>query len=325
MCGNICELVFGSRLGTLSQQPPGFTWVATTMEIIPMKETNGSIEPDVESEAATKGSAVVPDSRLLQSKKSHSHALLHLQRSIASVGIARQLPLQSLGPFKGVPIEFVTLGVETINIMELQGGAYSINLDSPCLREVVKPHFEETGRLSPSSEISLTGTQRTAAGIPEGATHYAFAYPLPGFCDAGSVPLSDYRFCFLALGGFIYWGHGGYILGVNALTMGEGLYFEGPYALKSTTLRSYLYDAGRVEEATAEALVQCHITGERRSSQLDARTHLPHLGLPTPVTFLIRPASSSGQLPTPATFLLRSASYSDQLPTPISFLIRPPS
>ena len=180
---------------------------------------------------------------------------------LGSVGIAHHLPLQSLGPFKGVPIEWDSIGLDAMNIMETQGGEYSSNLQSECLQDIVQPHFEEHGRLSPSSYISLTGTQRAAASVPELATHYAFAYPLPGFCDTGSIPLTDFRYCFLALGGFIYFGRGGHICGVNALTLGDGLFFEGPYALKSATLRSYLYDAGRVEEATMQSLIQCNIVG----------------------------------------------------------------
>ena len=193
--------------------------------------------------------------------KHTSEAQLKLQRIISSVRISHELPLQSLGPFKGFAIDWADLGLTTVSIMEPQGGSYSIDLEAPCLLPVVQPHFEETGRLSPSSYISLEGSQRVAAGVPEAAAHYSFAYPLPGFCDTNAIPLTDFRYCFLALGGFVYWSRSGHICGVNALTVGEGMFFEGPYALKSATLRSYLYDTGRVEEATMASLLDSRITG----------------------------------------------------------------
>ena len=98
----------------------------------------------------------------------------------------------------------------------------------------------------------------------------AHRYPLPGFCDSDSVPLTDFRFSFLALGGFVYWNQGGHICGVNSLSNGDGIYFEGPYALKSPTLRSYLYDAGRVEEATSAALATSAMAWPARESTKSA-------------------------------------------------------
>ena len=73
--------------------------------------------------------------------------------------------------------------------------------------------------------------------------------------------LSDPRFSFLALGGFVFWARGGVICGVQALTLGEGLHFEGPFPLQSSGLRNYLYDTGRVEITMLESNLECHIDG----------------------------------------------------------------
>lgn len=69
----------------------------------------------------------------------------------------------------------------------------------------------------------------------------------------------------LSVGGFVYWDEQGKVCGVNALQMGHGLHFAGPFLLQTQPgcrpLREKLHAAGRVVKVTLGALVACGVMG----------------------------------------------------------------
>ena len=119
--------------------------------------------------------------------------------------------LTGVGPFILLPIKHQALGMRT----EATARTYSVRLGAWCLRALRRemPNMEAVGRLSPMSNITIDAVEvRTELNIPEGATMFAFAYPLPGAEERTykypKLPESVYvtnlevRFCLF--GGYVY-------------------------------------------------------------------------------------------------------------------------
>ena len=111
-----------------------------------------------------------------------------------------ELPLKALGPFRPTRIEDIaSFGFQTLDVVNPQGGTYLVDLESEVLRPLVTDAFEDCGRLSPSSPLSLPAERREAACVPKEATTFAFACArggagrawergLRGGCARGAVP-----------------------------------------------------------------------------------------------------------------------------------------
>ena len=116
------------------------------------------------------------------------------------------------------------------------------------------------GMLSPRCLITLSQEARTAAGVPPGATHFAFAYP---FFDAqrvfsqliGLAAHAPWLF-FLLLGGFCYFDEAGTLLQLNALALSESeqsLHLVGPHTASDAACE-WLRAHGRLHPITLPAL-----------------------------------------------------------------------
>jgi len=137
---------------------------------------------------------------------------------------------------------------------------------SPVLVNLAAGDVPGVGQLSPRSPLTLSKTDKRIANIPLEATAFAFAYPLPELAD--TISLSDLgraEVALAALGGFVYWDEKDSICGVNALQMGHGLNFAGPFPLLAQPgcreLRERLHEAGRVVKVTLGSLVACGVVG----------------------------------------------------------------
>jgi len=137
---------------------------------------------------------------------------------------------------------------------------------SPALEELCPGDVSGKGQLSPRAAITLSKTDKRIANIPLNATSFAFAYPLPALADAISLSdLSQAEVAFAAIGGFVYWDESERVAAVNALQMGHGLNFEGPFPLQAQPgcrqLREQLCEAARVVKVTLGSLVASGVIG----------------------------------------------------------------
>eukprot|EP01006_Ploeotia_vitrea_P014724 TRINITY_DN4018_c0_g1_i1.p1 TRINITY_DN4018_c0_g1~~TRINITY_DN4018_c0_g1_i1.p1 ORF type:complete len:1091 (-),score=90.93 TRINITY_DN4018_c0_g1_i1:122-3121(-) len=112
------------------------------------------------------------------------------------------------------------------------------------------------GTLSPRSRVTLPPEERQRARIPVQATHFAFAYPLPGVNTIGKkFDLNDPRHLFLTIGGFIYFDPIGRPIRKNGIAAGKDLFFDGPYKLPRS-VRTALEGQGRLQPVTIPDIKQ---------------------------------------------------------------------
>ena len=136
--------------------------------------------PEEPIECAERAPPVAPPRSRGSARRSSGAASSELRASPPHNGTETSaMPLQALGPYKPVEIAWGDLLLNTLDIMAPQGGSYSVELESTCLAPHVRPHFEDSGSLSPAHTISHA-RNGSLLRIPEAATHYAYAYPLPG-------------------------------------------------------------------------------------------------------------------------------------------------
>ena len=132
------------------------------------------------------------------------------------------------------------------------------------LERRIRSHFEllPFGRLSPSHPLTLSDDDRRAAGIPETAQLFSFAYPLPDMDfdpEAMNIDLSRPVNLLALFGGFIYLevapDGSVQLCACNALTeRGAALEFDGPFCLDRIDLGDRLFGDNRVQDVTMDAL-----------------------------------------------------------------------
>jgi len=167
--------------------------------------------------------------------------------------------LGALGPFKMKPIDFVSIG------FSFGPDSYQVDTGTDALSGIGFEENQAVGSLSPMAPVTLDSASKQAAGIPVDADAFSFAYPVRSMTASQILKVNAADLCnnFVALGGFVYFS-GGKLVGVNALSSGFGLKFNGPLSLldhSCTALRSALYAAERVEQLTLPSLTACGIVG----------------------------------------------------------------
>ena len=119
------------------------------------------------------------------------------------------------------------------------------------------------GTMSPKHKVTLELEKRKAAGVPEDALYFAFAYPLTpqsdGWFDAAlnAPSLSLGARSFLVSGGFLYFDAYGKCIQVNAVSSEYGLEsqleFDGPHRASHEAV-AQLRAAGRLQPVTWKQL-----------------------------------------------------------------------
>ncbi|KAL1511499.1 hypothetical protein AB1Y20_006297 [Prymnesium parvum] len=116
------------------------------------------------------------------------------------------------------------------------------------------------GVCSPFSPITLSGADRTAAGVPPDAAFFTFAYPLKATRDHFQALLAhahaDPWLFFALLGGFCYFDESKTFIQANALTLGSSSHhmsLVGPYAT-SPAAAAWMDASGRMAPVTLEEL-----------------------------------------------------------------------
>jgi hypothetical protein len=172
-------------------------------------------------------------------------------------------PLASLGPF-----EMLTLNPRDINfIKEPTRPKYSLTLTGD-LAKLKSPEWAfigKSGWLSKWAAITLEGPARAAAGIPEQAAFFAWAFPLLGMTadashqllEGSQLPPAMY---FVVNGGFVYADENLQPVQCNAVKgPGDELHFEGPFKLESA-IRDQLILANRLRAPTIQHFLNKQIT-----------------------------------------------------------------
>ncbi len=105
----------------------------------------------------------------------------------------------------------------------------------------LKEEEKVTGIFSPIAHITLDGSARSIANIPEDATHFCWLYPPYNILNNNVIDLDDsHESNLLRIGGFVYFkvdknnGETLQLVRVNSLSESatNGLTFEGPYPWK---------------------------------------------------------------------------------------------
>lgn len=118
------------------------------------------------------------------------------------------MAVPSLGPFALKPVELASLGLRVHEVESTGGGRYSVNLRLPSLGGIRSiPSIKDESRLSPTSRVTLSSSDRRILGIPPQAVFFAFAYALRGVADASTSDRAEFdphnacvSFCCLCVG-----------------------------------------------------------------------------------------------------------------------------
>jgi len=209
------------------------------------------------------------------------------RRSSVSEGSEKQIELdhampEELGPFVTNPVDFRGIRFRTaapvaapppgsahLPVLK-QREEYTI-VELSKLPEDVRNHLppdaltkvKPRGVLSPSAPVTLPADRRDAAGIPQTAETFAWAYPLDGVSsyEADWTNLAVPAIALFALGGFVYFDREGAVVGLNSLAPGPGLFFDdNPVPLPKQT-REALAERGRLQPPTLTFLRAIGVTG----------------------------------------------------------------
>ena len=117
-------------------------------------------------------------------------------------------------------------------------GTYKV-CGPPALLKKLPKGRKLRGFVSPRHPITLPMASRKAVGVPAEAVSYAFAHGASGASSVRATGPMKPVLMFASLGGFLYFGEGGRLIQVNALSLMPSplsLRLHGPYALSPQAL-----------------------------------------------------------------------------------------
>eukprot|EP00040_Diaphanoeca_grandis_P012835 m.64901 g.64901 ORF g.64901 m.64901 type:complete len:430 (+) comp23495_c0_seq1:239-1528(+) len=190
-------------------------------------------------------------------------------------------PMEKLGPF--ATRRNVRIGINAVESV-IEGGPgwdgtmYEITKPKKLLQLCSSINLPTIGSISPVSKITLPKENWIHANIPENADTFAFAYPPAGFSQLTSDQKKHLNFetpsyAFMAFGGYVYFNKKGEALQLNAIDVGPGLNFDGPFKLSKLALAS-LRKQGRMQPITVQQLLD---TGAKYFCWLRPSEVLPDL------------------------------------------------
>ena len=197
-----------------------------------------------------------PETSLLMQE----HSLSETVRSTEAGG---GIP-HSLGPFSIRKARAIRGGVKLLKTpTETTEGMYDLS-GANMLTALKSYDVELCGELSHTSAINYFGVERRRVDIPDEADSFCWAYPLKGAHHLTEAQrdvlqcLHNANFSFPVFGGFLYL-KDGKVVGANALSLGEGMYFDPPQKWP-IELKRELIAAKRFKEVTFPALIKagCH-------------------------------------------------------------------
>lgn len=131
-----------------------------------------------------------------------------------------------LGPFQLVPVK-VELS------LDLGRGCYQATEPKSLIAVLQREGIAMEGAVGALANVTLDDDAKIRAGLPPKAEHFVFVYPLAGTGKGpefarGYLSLHSAEASFFTHGGFVYLDEALQVIGVMAMTVGEGLEFEEP-------------------------------------------------------------------------------------------------